>query len=135
MEQIKKFLESWQNDPAHVRDALIYYINLFENKDGMVIEFVSRPGVSYSFRGMLTSNKPENLRFMIDVIDDDPDSRWLSVCFYAHTVTDPENLGDIAPGGLFGKDAICFNLDEDSPTMRGYIEKRLMEACVHNEQM
>lgn len=133
MDQIKNFLESWQLDPAHVKDAFIHYISLFENKEGLITEFVSRPGVSYSFRGMFPPNKPENLRFMIDVIDDEPDSRWLSVCFFAHTVSDPENLGDLAPGGLFGQDAICFNLDEDNNLMRKYIEKRLQEACTNNE--
>ena len=45
---------------------------------------------------------------MVDIIDDDPADRWLSVCFYDELVDDPKGLGDEVPGGLLGEDAKCF---------------------------
>jgi hypothetical protein len=63
---------------------------------------------------------------LVDVIDDDPAARWLSVCFYADMITDPEELGDVAPGGLAGEDARCFDLE--SGARADYILERLKEA-------
>lgn len=66
---------------------------------------------------------------MVDVIDDDPADRWLSVCFYKELVDDPEQLGDEVPGGLLGEDARCFDLSQPDEDMVRYIEQRLSEAC------
>ncbi|MDE5879203.1 MAG: hypothetical protein K2G99_04150, partial [Desulfovibrio sp.] len=66
---------------------------------------------------------------LVDVVDDEPESRWLSVCFYADMVSDPDEQGDFVPQGLLGEDALCFNLDEDSADMRDYIAARLAEAA------
>ena len=66
---------------------------------------------------------------LVDVVDDEPEARWLSVCFYADMVNDPEELGDFVPSGLMGKDACCLNLEEDDPAMRDYILARLGEAA------
>ena len=65
---------------------------------------------------------------LVDVVDDEPESRWLSVCFYADMITDPDEKGDYVPEGLMGEDACCFNLDEDDAAMRAYIAARLAEA-------
>ena len=53
---------------------------------------------------------------IIDVIDDDPQARWLSVCFYGDMITDPEGRGEVIPGGLAGADeqscrANCISLN------------------------
>jgi hypothetical protein len=37
---------------------------------------------------------------MVDVIDDDPEVRWLSVCFYGEMITDPDEAGELIPEGL-----------------------------------
>ena len=66
---------------------------------------------------------------LVDVVDDEPEARWLSVCFYADMVNDPDELGDFVPSGLMGKDACCLNLEEDDPAMRDYILARLGEAA------
>ena len=70
-----------------------------------------------------------SLREIGDVVDDEPEARWLSVCFYADMVNDPDELGDFVPSGLMGKDACCLNLEEDDPAMRDYILARLGEAA------
>jgi hypothetical protein len=64
----------------------------------------------------------------MDVIDDDPDSRWLSVCFYPDMITDPEERGNIIPLGLLGEDGYCFDYDEWNEEFLRYLETRLDEA-------
>lgn len=65
---------------------------------------------------------------LIDVIDDDPEQRWLSVCFYDDLVTDEQEQGDWVPGGLMGEDARCFNVDEADEDLVAYVVERIREA-------
>jgi hypothetical protein len=37
---------------------------------------------------------------MIDIIDDDSENRWLSLCFYDDMDEDPDEKRDFVPGGL-----------------------------------
>ncbi|MEJ2641832.1 MAG: hypothetical protein P8010_19880 [Desulfosarcinaceae bacterium] len=48
---------------------------------------------------------------MVDVIDDDPLDRWLSVCFYGEMAGDPKENGDFVPAGLLGEDTLCFDIE------------------------
>ncbi len=86
-----------------------------------------RPGVSYSLRGSL--NGDDGLFVMIDVVDDDPEARWLSVCFYDAQVTDPKDIGDWVPEGLNGKDARCFDIGEEDAVLVSYVAERIQEAA------
>lgn len=125
--QIAEFIEGWQKDPLGSRKAFLEYKKFLDSLEKGKTEFVSRPGVSFSLRGL---NPAENKIFaLVDVVDDEPDNRWLSVCFYAAMVTDPDERGDFVPQGLMGEDALCFNLDEDNPEMKAYILNRLQEAA------
>lgn len=132
-QSINTFIEEWKIDPLNVKPALIDYMNFLESDPDIVTDFKSRPRISYSLRAKNISQKNRDLFVLIDVVDDDPQNRWLSICFYADLVTDPEEKGDVVPAGLFGEDAICFNLDEDNKDMRSYIKTRMKEA-VKNTQ-
>ena len=68
---------------------------------------------------------------MVDVIDDDPDNRWLSVCFYEEAITDPDERGDMVPGGLFGQDGYCFDIYEYEESDLAYLVQRIDEAYQH----
>lgn len=125
MDEMQKFLDGWQNDPILAKDAFLQYRDTLLSYPNVGAEFVSRPGISYSLR----AKKGDKIVALVDVVDDDPDNRWLSVCFYAETVSDPDEAGDFVPQGLFGEDAICFNLDENDAEMRSYINDRLKEAA------
>lgn len=128
-DDFRKFLEEWQIDPLQAKPVFKqYYDYLAENPD-IELDFKARPGISYSLRAKNRKQKKRNLFALVDVVDDEPKSRWLSVCFYADLVTDPEESGDLVPQGLFGEDAVCFNLDEDDQQARDYIFKRLKEAA------
>ncbi|ETR72401.1 MAG: hypothetical protein OMM_07529 [Candidatus Magnetoglobus multicellularis str. Araruama] len=65
---------------------------------------------------------------MIDVIDDDPSNRWLSVCFYGEMITDPDEKGDLIPEGLLGEDGYCFDYEESNDADIAYIQQRIDEA-------
>ena len=69
---------------------------------------------------------------MIDVIDDDPKERWLSVCFYGDTIIDPDEEGDLIPEGLLGDDGYCFDLVDADKFLMTYVRQRIQEAYKSN---
>lgn len=124
-----KFLDHWDIDPIHAKAAFNTYWKYLSGLPDVECTFKARPEVSYSLRAAYKGNTSRPLFVLVDVVDDDPEERWLSVCFYADMVNDPEGLGDEVPGGLMGEDACCFNLEEDDSTMRNYIMARMKEAA------
>lgn len=129
MKEIENFLQSWIIDPNEVKPVFFKYLDYLRNRRDIELDFKARPGISYSLRAKNTAQKTRDLFTLIDVVDDEPDSRWLSVCFYASLIDDPEERGDYVPGGLLGEDAICFNLEENDPDMDNYILARLENAA------
>ncbi len=123
---IQQFLEEWTNCPA--KDAFIRLKELLEGLEDIEIDFKARKGVSYSLRGKHLNQKNRSLFVMIDVIDDDPENRWLSICFYQDLISDPEEKGDLIPGGLAGEDGYCFDLEDFEKSELSYIEERIKEA-------
>jgi hypothetical protein len=96
----------------------------------VTLTFVARPGVSYSMRPVHESQTERDKFAIVDVIDDDPNERWLSVCFYEDMITDPYERGELIPGGLAGKDGYCFDLYENDKELALYLLDRLKEAGV-----
>jgi hypothetical protein len=95
--------------------------------EGVSFDFYPRPGVSYSLRAKHESQEDRPLFMLIDVIDD-PDARWLSVCFYGSTVADPGELGNLIPQGILGEDGYCFDLEEYDEKFLEYLCLRIDEA-------
>ena len=126
---VTPLLESWQADPIAAKPAFLALYDWLAGQADVHLELVARPGVSYSLRARHAGQKARPFFAMVDVVDDDPAERWLSVCFFNDMVSDPDELGDFAPGGLFEQDALCLNLDEDNAAMRAYILARLAEAA------
>ena len=89
---------------------------------------MARPGVSYSLRAKHQHQTQRPLFAMVDIIDDDPDERWLSVCFFGEMISDPDELGDFVPEGLLGEDAHCFDIEEFDEDLMAYVTARLDEA-------
>jgi 5,10-methylenetetrahydrofolate reductase len=102
--------------------------NLLEVKKDVIITFNPRPGISYSLRAKHLNQKTKDLFVMIDVIDDNPSDRWLSICFYGDMITDPEEKGNLIPGGLKGEDGYCFDMEEANEKYKTYIIARIEEA-------
>lgn len=127
--QLDAFLNDWQDTPQRTRDAFVRLKDYLGTLDQVSLSFVPRPGITYSLRAQHANQQKRDLFTMVDVIDDDPANRWLSICFYGELISDPEERGDFVPGGLLGEDACCFDLEAWDDSLLGYIEARLAEAC------
>jgi len=127
---MEKLLDEWTVDPNNVKSAFIKFRDNLYSKENAILSFKSRPGVSYSLRGTVENQAGEKrpLFVMVDIIDDEPESRWLSVCFFEDMLTDPDEEGDLIPGGLLGEDGYCFDLYDYDEHMISYIEQRINEA-------
>ena len=126
MEELEEFVSKW--DTCDARDAFLVFRQALEAVDGVTLDFKARPGITYSLRGAHPAQQGRDLFALIDVIDDDPEQRWLSVCFYDDLVTDEQEQGDWVPGGLMGEDARCFNVDEADEDLVAYVVERIREA-------
>jgi len=125
--ELNDFIEDWKETPEKNREMFLHFREYLAAKEGVTLEFISRPGVTYSLRAAHAAQKERELFVMVDVIEDDP--RWLSICFYGEMIKDPEEKGDFVPEGLLGEDAICFDIEERDEELIRYIEIRLDEAC------
>lgn len=128
-DEIHAFLENWQDEGQSMRNVFNLLYNELLTMAGVSLQFVERPGVSYSLRPRHMAQADRHLFAMIDVIDDDPQARWLSVCFYEDMITDPEGRGECIPGGLAGADGYCFDMNEYDEDLVRYLVARLKEAA------
>ena len=125
---IDTFLLSWDTDGQPARNWFQLFYEQLEAMEGVTCSFVARPGVSYSLRPKHVNQTDRDLFAIVDVIDDDPQDRWLSVCFYGDMVSDPEERGELIPGGLAGSDGYCFDMFENDESLADYLAERLREA-------
>jgi hypothetical protein len=125
-QELSAFIESWEETPEKNRGVFLHLVELLSNKKGVTLEFVPRPGVTYSLRAVHPSQKKRGLFVIADVIEETP--RWLSVCFYSDMITDPEERGIFVPEGILGEDAVCFDIEERDEEFIRYIETRVDEA-------
>lgn len=128
MKKLMELLETWQDDEKQTKKAFERLKSHLEAMPSTKFEVKARPGVSYSLRGVHENQTDKDLFTMVDIIDDDPSDRWLSVCFYGEMITDPEERGDYVPEGLMGEDATCFDVDNWDEELLKYVEQRLTEA-------
>ena len=128
--EMEEMLEGWKTDARDMKSAFVRLKKDLEGKEDIVLSFNARPGITYSLRATVkepaVDDKP--MFVMVDVIDDDPEGRWLSVCFFGDMITDPDEVGDFVPGGLLGEDAHCFDYDKKDQDQLAYIEQRIGEA-------
>ena len=73
-------------------------------------------GISY-----FSCNEDRPLLSIVDIVEDQSESRWLSVCFYSDLVTDPDDEGNLVPQGILGEDGYCFGLFEYDEDLISYI--------------
>lgn len=132
LQKLQSFIDGWEDTQERNREAFERLKTFLGNMDGVTLDFIPRPGVTYSLRAVHKNQTKRTLFVMVDVIEDSP--RWLSVCFYGEMVSDPEEQGDFVPEGLLGEDALCFDIDEYDDDLLQYIESRLDEACQSAEK-
>jgi len=127
-QELNTFIEEWKVTPDKNSNKATFlrFKDYLTGLDGVTLDFIARPGVTYSLRAVHNKQEDKDLFVMVDVIEDT--ERWLSVCFYGEMITDPESKGDMVPGGLLGEDATCFDLENQDESLITYIETRLEEA-------
>ncbi len=128
MNMLTELLDSWQDNDNQIKKVFERLKEHLKAMPGTSLKAKSRPGVSYSLRGVHENQSNKELFAMVDIIDDDPADRWLSVCFYGEMITDPDERGDHVPEGLMGEDATCFDIDQCDEALIRYVEQRLSEA-------
>lgn len=132
---MSQLLGTWQNDPQQMHQAFLIMKAKLVDKANTILEFKSRPGVSYSLRAYLSGPADKQaqppLFALVDIIDDDPANRWLSICFYTQMVTDPQEIGNLVPEGILGEDGYCFDLFEFDETLIAYIKQKIDEAYLY----
>jgi len=126
MTELDSFLNDWTDDPSGVKKAFLRFKSVLESLGDVAVTFVPRPPATYSLRAEPPRGRP--VITMVDVASLDGE-RFLSVCFYADTITDPEERGDLIPGGLLSKDGYCFDVDSDDDDTVSYVEARIYEAA------
>lgn len=130
LDAVHAYLAAWQADPKQVRPFFKRLLDMFAHR-GAQLEFVERSGVSASLRVLKGQRESATELFcLVDVIED-ADGRWLSVCFYADSIDDPEEFGNLVPLGLLGEDGYCFDLEQPSAVLEDYVLERIGQAWVH----
>ena len=126
--ELDRFLESWKDSDKGTKRAFVSLKDHLSAIPNARLSFHARPGITYSLRASNPAHNDRELFVMTDIIDDDPENRWLSVCFYEEMITDPEERGDVIPQGLLGKDGYCFDVEEWDEDLVAYLKERMDEA-------
>lgn len=128
--EFSSYMDAWSEYSLEIKEAFLLLFNHLSEKPAVFFDFKLRLGVSASSRGYIEKQDDPNpqLLILMDIIDEDPEDKWLSVCFYAEMITDPEEQGDLIPGGLLGEDGYCFDMYEKDDKMIEYLEQRIDEA-------
>ncbi|MBW2219016.1 MAG: hypothetical protein JRF40_05940, partial [Deltaproteobacteria bacterium] len=74
--ELTEFIEAWEETDTNIKKAFLQLKSFLEAKEDAIFSFKARPGVSYSLRTACPGQERE-LFVMADVIDDDPEKRWL----------------------------------------------------------
>lgn len=124
---LNQLLQTWEDAPSHTKKAFLHLKDHLCYKTDLTLDFVARPGVTFSLRAK-HDRQQQALFTMIDIIDDDPTNRWLSVCFYDDMISDPDDIGDFVLEGLLGENAHCFHIEAWDGSLMRYMIDRIDET-------
>ena len=128
MEELDSFIAKWEDNESKTKQAFTELLDYLQKMKNITLDFNARPGITYSLRPKHNNQTKRALFAMIDVIDDDPNEKWLSICFYGDMISDPDEMGDLIPDGLLGDDGHCFDMYEYNAEEIEYLKNRLDEA-------
>lgn len=128
-QELDKFILEWQEEDDKIKNVFSHFKNQLEALELTQLDFVVREGLTFSLRAQHAQQKKRPLFAMIDVIEGE--QRWLSICFYAEMIEDPDEIGDFVPGGLLGEDAFCFDVITNDPNLIKYLTERIYDAHAH----
>lgn len=128
--ELEQFLAAWPPDQEGLKHALLALKASAGALPGAVLSFVARPGISHSLRFDLAprpTGRQRQVFFLVDVVNSGGEL-FLSVCFYEDEITDPQELGNAIPQGLFMETGYCFDVDTYDQAQMAYLNERLAEA-------
>ncbi len=128
---LRQFLDTWPSDQQGLKDAYVEFVEMVKGLPDTECRFVSRPGISHSFRANAEEGRTERKRpvfLLMDVVSEKDGPYWLSLCFYGDEIQDPDEEGDAIPQGLFGETGYCFDMDEYDEAKQEYLKTRIEEA-------
>lgn len=125
---VDEFITGWKESSLEAKQFFLSVKETVTALADVECSFTARPGVSFSLRPKRAQQSGRSFFAIIDIIDDEPEDRWLSVCFYADLITDPEEKGSLIPGGLAEGDGYCFDVFTFEAEELQYITDRLKEA-------
>lgn len=127
---LEEALDSWPAEQAELKKVFLELKSHAEGLPDALPSFVSRPGISHSLRFDISTRPKDRKRpvfLLVDVISD-AGQYFLSVCFYQDEITDPQELGNAIPAGLFKETGYCFDVEDDDPELTAYLKKRIIQA-------
>ena len=127
LQELETFLAGWEDNALRVKKTFHLLKDHLADKGDLSFVFKARPSVSYSLRAKHFQQTKRELFVIVDVIDE-PENRWLSICFFPDMITDPQDRGVLIPLGLLGEDGYCFDLEEWDEEYVQYLLGRLDEA-------
>lgn len=124
------FWEGWDQEPGPIQEAFGRLAAGLAQFPETRLTFDSRPGISHSLRaGVCVRGSGKRTLFsLVDAVEDQASGRFLSVCFYASSVQDPEDRGNLITEGLLGEDGYCFDVFGEDEALMAYLEARVLEA-------
>jgi len=128
---VQEVLAGWPADQEGLARAFEELTRSAAQMTETVVEVITRLGVSHSFRATLIDPSGKRVRpvyFLVDVVVSSSDPWFLSVWYYEDEITDPEELGNPIPQGLFQETSYCFDVGAYDPELLGYLRDRLAEA-------
>lgn len=128
---LERISASWPSAQSGLGQAFEELTGEARRMSGTKPSLIYRDGVSYSFRAALIDSPRDRTRpafCLVDVIISPSDPWFLSVCFYEDEITDPKELGNPIPQGLYGETGYCFDVDDYGPGLLTYLKDRMIEA-------
>jgi len=135
--QLAVLISSWPEDQDGLRHAFQALVEFIQAQPDTGLSLVSREDVSHSVRAEALKPAPGRNRplySMLDVVTPRQGPWFLSICFFEDEISDPEELGDAIPGGLYNETGYCFDLDDHDPAQVAYLKERLAEARAASNQ-
>lgn len=127
----EEIFRNWPENQKGLYKAFARLTDQAQNQPECTWKLLARPGISYSFRAAPADGPPSRKRpvyFLVDIVISQADPWFLSVCFYEDEISDPEDLGNPIPQGLFQETGYCFDVDDFDPRQLEYLEERMIEA-------
>jgi hypothetical protein len=124
MREIDEFLNTWVADTKVKALFCLLYQNFKNNK--LQLTWQARPGACYSLYAAMPGATTDFAK--LDIVDDDPEERWLSLCITKDMADDPENFGECIPKLFNNQDALCFDIDENNENISEYLQNLLNNA-------